>query len=79
GSEQGSVIPERTISGRKQTFIRDENGELVQSKLDAKALEDRIRIIGNITVNPQNQTGSANLIIILIRSGSSPGDAKQKQ
>ena len=39
GSEQGTVIPERTVRGRKQTFIRNEKGELVRSKLDAKALE----------------------------------------
>ncbi|MDP6859673.1 MAG: VWA domain-containing protein, partial [Verrucomicrobiales bacterium] len=62
GSEQGSVIPERTIRGRKQTFIRDENGELVKSKLDAKALEDIAKSAGGIFLRLDSK--SLNSMII---------------
>ncbi|MDC0201186.1 VWA domain-containing protein, partial [Verrucomicrobia bacterium] len=62
GSEQGSVIPERTIRGRKQTFIRDENGELVQSKLDAKALEDIAKSAGGIFLRLDSKSLNSTII-----------------
>ena len=62
GSEQGSVIPERTIRRRKQTIIRDENGELVQSKLDAKALEDIAKSAGGIFLRLDSKSLNSTII-----------------
>ena len=62
GSEQGSVIPEQTIRGQKQTFIRDENGELVRSKLDAKALENIAASAGGIFLRLDTKSLNSTII-----------------
>ena len=40
GSENGSIIPDDRSRGSTQTFIKDESGNLVKSKLDSKALKE---------------------------------------
>ena len=39
GSEDGSIIPDDRSRGNQQSFIRDENGNLVKSKLDTESLK----------------------------------------
>ena len=62
GSEDGSIIPDDRSRGNQQSFIRDENGNLVKSKLDTESLKAIADAANGIFL--RLDTGSLNSEII---------------
>ena len=62
GSEDGSIIPDDRSRGNQQSFIRDESGNLVKSKLDTESLKAIADAANGIFL--RLDTGSLNSEII---------------
>ena len=62
GSENGSIIPDDRSRGNQQSFIKDEGGNLVKSKLDIESLKAIAEAASGIFL--RLDTGSLNSCLL---------------